>query len=290
MQSKNSLYFALTVPQSAQRFRRRCRLARTIYFFLATALALWVIFGTEEKIGFLAAWLAGMAVIFTLALILIAALALEQKALYNILFWDCDPVKYQQVLSLLPARRPRVHAAYQLRYAQCCAVLHQFDQMEQLLAGLPPMKSGITKLACLNMGMNHAFTLRDAAGLGALRQSLDILCRENAGKWLFEKNAAPVRMLLDAYQAILAGDDGTARGAVMAFLEASQETLPKVGGSMMLAEMDLRQGERANAAARLAYAAQWGGTTAAGAEARALLAQYFAPAAAPQPPAAGENV
>ena len=128
--------------------------------------------------------------------VVIAALALEQKTLYNILFWDCDPVKYQQVLSLLPARRPRVHAAYQLRYAQCCAVLHQFDQMEQLLAGLPPMKSGITKLACLNMGMNHAFTLRDAAGLGALRQSLDMLCRENAGKWLFEKNAAPVRMLL----------------------------------------------------------------------------------------------
>ena len=64
----------------------------------------------------------------------------------------------------------------------------------------------------------------------------------------------------------------------------------QIGGIMMLAEMDLRQGERANAAARLAYAAQWGGTTAAGAEARALLAQYFAPAAAPQPPAADENV
>lgn len=277
----HSPYAPFGAAQCAARYRRRTLGMRAAYLGVTAPLAIWLILGHEERWGLLGAWAAGMGLIFLLAALMILAISYENLCFLRILYVDCDPLKLQQALTILmPHMRRRERRSLQLSYALCCGMLHQYDAMEQALAGVPQQKGRpVQELVRINLGMNHAFALRDAAGLAVLRARMDELARQYGRGRRFAQQLPAVCRLMETYQALLAGDLAAARRSAVQYSCTAMLPLSYIGGCLLLARMDLQQGERANARARLEYAAAFGATTAAAAEARILLAQEF-PAAA----------
>jgi hypothetical protein len=270
-----SPYREMDAGEAAHRWRRRSLAIRLAYALITIPAILILAFITINTQPWLGCFLILAAAVLN-SLIYFAAFTLHYNGLWEILHKDCDPCKLQAVLALLPQRNARLRRAYALRNVQCCIARHEYTEAEnwmRLTAG--GKQTPAMQVVRLNLSDHEAFQLGEAEMLNQLGTQMDALAASCKPKAQIQKSIAAAKNILAGHSAILAGQHGAARVCLTQSVLCAQVRYQQVAAMLSLAQLDLGEGEYANAKNRLQYVLTCGGTTWAAEEARRLLQSGF---------------
>lgn len=209
------------------------------------------------------------------------ALVLRAASLYQILYTDCDPVKFLQILELQKKRLRR--KSYRNNHHLLCAIawayLEDWDAVYRELSQFQAsqVKNRNLKYSHLNLLGDYCLVKDQKEDFDACRRQL--LALSEGRKAREKKLAAQVLLVWDRRIACMKQDRKREREILQQLLAGQKKYLiQETAWTFRLAQLDLMDGKEKDAEGRLRFAAQYGNTMAVRAWAEELLSRQNQPA------------
>ena len=200
--------------------------------------------------------------------------------LYQILYTDCDPVKFLQILELQKKRlrRKRYKSNHRLIRAMALSYLEDWDAVYQELGQFQArqVKNRSLKYLHLNLLGDYSLVKDQREAFEACRQQL--LKLTGNGKARDKKLVDQILLVWDRRIACVTQDREREREVLLKLLGRQKKYLiQEVIWGFRLAQLDLLEGKEKDAEARLRFAAEYGNTLPVRAWAKELLERQLQP-------------
>lgn len=202
--------------------------------------------------------------IVLILLVFLAALALHAAGVYQILYTDCDPVKFLEILGRLQkkSRRPAVKNNYYLLKAVSLSYLEDWDAVYRELAQFQAfrVKARSLKYSHLNLLGDYCLVKDRKEDFEACRQQLFALVQQ--GKPREKKLVDSLLLIWDRRIACVTQDRKREREILNQLLKQKKYLSQEVSWTFRLAQLDLLDGNLEQARQRLQFVREYGNTMA----------------------------
>lgn len=203
--------------------------------------------------------------ILLILLVFFVALTLHVAGIYQILYTDCDPVKFLEIVGRLQkkSRKPSVKSNYHLLSAVALSYLEDWDAVYGELTQFQAFrtKGRSLKYSHLNLLGDYCLAKDRQEDFEACRQQL--LTLTEGGKARENKLVGQILLVWDRRIACLKQDRTREREILeRLLLEQKKYLSQEVAWTFRLAQLDLLDGETEHAEKRLRFVMQYGNTMA----------------------------
>ena len=257
IRTKPTKYRSLDAAACVRRYLRGTWLAVGIAIVLVLVTAGVFLTHTQE----LSLWL----YLFLILLILAGytvVIGLRAMELYHILYTDCDPVKFLEILQRLQKKTKRARARNTL-HLQCALTLSYLNDWDGAYRELTQFRADRCrnrnlKLSHLNLLGDYCLAKDQKEDFEACRSQLLALTAE--GNPREKKLADEILMVWDRRIACILQDREKERELLNQLLSQKRYLIQQVTWIFRLAQLDLLEGERINARERLKTVREYGNT------------------------------
>lgn len=238
MAQMHSTYYDYNVGEAVKRYRLKLRGIQLIYIILAVAVIAWNFVNGSVPLFVKCILFIFITVVYRLVY------PMQFQLLANVLFTDCDPYKFFEILTVLEGYDKGGKAKNTLLYykAGCCAYMN--NRIEEGLSYLKSVhfkkKDLAREAAILLMFANYAKLRNDRVSFDLIKKDIENLPNIIPHKENSKKQYDNTYKAFRVTELIWNQKDEEARGLIKELLQSSNiSTLNKVIYNMHLARLDM---------------------------------------------------